>query len=655
MNYPELLSNDMEECDMIYSNESLPSSWSSHSSMNDYQVFQQSMFSPSFLDALKQEPFMFEPLKTTPYHHSPTNTTISSPTSNYDNSNLFQPIPEEEKDDKNLIYSRPRDIQTKSLVQHYLSTKQTERRVTILTSKVAQKSYGTEKRFLCPPPSTILSGSETWWSYNQYSPSLTISITGEKVSHQGTIDWYKDGTLLDPPSAIAHASQSSNLSGNCVSKQLHISDTDDKRKKAQVQVDIMSSQGVPLGVYYSKPIKVISKPSKKRQSLRNMDLCIHHGSTVALFNRMRSQTISTKYLGVSSAMTQEQGPGTCFVTRSTSWDPFLIWIVDLSRPPGSPLPPSLKHHPENPQYPPPPAVAIQAPYQPMALHYNQPIVLQCVSTGLVSPIMVIRRVDKGSKVVGGNQVQDLSFPTGGEYGDEALGDPVSQLHKVSFQIVQDPTPAQYNKTTFRPHVFPPMTEWTLPQRSHQVSYLACMNDVVGIHRVNEEREIVCSDPARKRRLSYQHATPCKNRRRVNSLDDALLTRHDAGRQELNGDCWTEDVSDAAVWTLVGTDSVSFCFSTTTGSTDVAPHLTFAQPGMIEGDHLSPRLTVWLGDLECKTEFKSRYLLSWTVPEREELLDSLSAQFDPDTNGHKIPILLVHQDGTIYNSQLYYSF
>ncbi|KAG1443697.1 hypothetical protein G6F56_010578 [Rhizopus delemar] len=147
MNYPELLlSNDMEECDMIYSNESLPSSWSSHSSMNDYQVFQQSMFSPSFLDALKQEPFMFEPLKTIPYHHSPTNTTISSPTSNYDNSNLFQPIPEEKKDDKNLIYSRPRDIQTKSLVQRYLSTKQTERRVTILTSKVAQKSYGTEKR-----------------------------------------------------------------------------------------------------------------------------------------------------------------------------------------------------------------------------------------------------------------------------------------------------------------------------------------------------------------------------------------------------------------------------------------------------------------------------------------------------------------------------
>lgn len=518
-------------------------------------------------------------------------------------------------------------------------------------------------RFLCPPPSTILSGSDTWWSYNQYAPSLTISITGEKVSHQGTIDWYKDGTLLDPSSAIAHANQSSHLSGNCVSKQLHISDTDDKRKKAQVQVDIMSAQGVPLGVYYSKPIKVISKPSKKRQSLRNMDLCIHHGSTVALFNRMRSQTISTKYLGVSSAMTQEQGPGTCFVTRSTSWDPFLIWIVDLSRPPGSPLPPSLKHHPENPQYPPPPAVAIQAPYQPMALHYNQPIVLQCVSTGLVSPIMVIRRVDKGSKVVGGNQVQDLSFPTGGEYGDEALGDPVSQLHKVSFQIVQDLTPAQYNKTTFQPQVFPPMSEWTLPQRSHQVSYLACMNDVVGIHRVNEEREIICSDPARKRRLSYQHTTPCKNsrlllrrRRRVNSLNDALLTRHDAGRQELNGDCWTEDVSDAAVWTLVGTDSVSFCFSSTSsGSKDVAPHLTLAQPGTVEGDHLSPRLTVWLGDLECKTEYKSRYLLSWTVPEREELLDSLSAQFDPDTNGHKIPILLVHQDGTIYNSQLYYSF
>jgi hypothetical protein len=122
MNYPELLTNEVE---------SIPSSWSSNSSGYQPHV---SLFSPSFLETLKLEDENdFNTIHPSViYHHSPQTTTISSP----DHSNLFNL-------QENKIYS---NNQQKNLIQHYLSTKQGEKKVTILTSKVAQKSYGNEKR-----------------------------------------------------------------------------------------------------------------------------------------------------------------------------------------------------------------------------------------------------------------------------------------------------------------------------------------------------------------------------------------------------------------------------------------------------------------------------------------------------------------------------
>lgn len=120
---------------------------------------------------------------------------------------------------------------------------------------------------MCPPPTTMLLGSN-WWSAPlsddtpvPIPPKMVVSICGEAGSQQGVIDWTttKDDTVTPI------------VTGKCVSKQLYINDADEKRKKVEVLVKFMMAGDLELGTFASKPIKVISKPSKKRQSIKNME------------------------------------------------------------------------------------------------------------------------------------------------------------------------------------------------------------------------------------------------------------------------------------------------------------------------------------------------------------------------------------------------
>ncbi|CAG8783774.1 6970_t:CDS:2, partial [Racocetra persica] len=219
------------------------------------------------------------------------------------------------------------------VIQQYLNSTNPaamgEKTVMVLTSKVAQKSYGTEKRFLCPPPTTLILGSNWWSPHNighsqsstTYSPpKISVGISGEQGHQQGILECISSsGNPLDPNACSEMA-----FSGKCVSKHLYINDADEKRKRVEVLVNIQSPMGHDFGTFA---------------------MCIHHGTTISLFNRIRSQTVSTKYLGVSMQnnnqtfgpwnynnghmqSSQNEQPHPCFVARTGSWDPFIIWIVD---------------------------------------------------------------------------------------------------------------------------------------------------------------------------------------------------------------------------------------------------------------------------------------------------------------------------------------
>jgi len=102
-------------------------------------------------------------------------------------------------------------------------------------------------------------------------PRVIVSISGESVPQEGSIEWIsssgKTFDVSDPPTGTTYI-------GRCVGKQLFISDVDDKKKKVEALVKVTApddeSEHV-LGVFPSRPIKVISKPSKKRQSAKNLE------------------------------------------------------------------------------------------------------------------------------------------------------------------------------------------------------------------------------------------------------------------------------------------------------------------------------------------------------------------------------------------------
>ncbi|KIP08395.1 hypothetical protein PHLGIDRAFT_29566 [Phlebiopsis gigantea 11061_1 CR5-6] len=371
-----------------------------------------------------------------------------------------------------------------------------ERTVIVMSSKVAQKSYGTEKRFLCPPPTAIMIGN-SWWSDvhrrgeepKLCPPRVVVSISGEPAPQEGSIEWTgatgKAFDVSDPPTGTTYI-------GRCVGKQLFISDVDEKKKKVEALVKIMapSADDEPervIGTFPSRPIKVISKPSKKRQSAKNLELCINHGSTISLFHRLRSQTVSTKYLCVSGSGSSFKGSDSAplmgldqrsrtqtpsFIARTASWDPFIMYIVDVNKPTGGiDTPPPPPPQPDFPS-PPPNAIPFTNNGSQIPVYYNQTVVLQCLTSGVVSPVLIIRKVDHQTTVVGGG-LQEGAKGIADHYCcvGEVCGDPVSQLHKIAFEV--------YDPSKGAPEPGTPGVSG---------AFLSCMGEKVNTYRPVEGRQ-----------------------------------------------------------------------------------------------------------------------------------------------------------------------
>ncbi|KAM4612774.1 recombining binding protein suppressor of hairless-like protein [Polymixia lowei] len=254
--------------------------------------------------------------------------------------------------------------------------------VTILHAKVAQKSYGNEKRFFCPPPCVYVSGRG--WRVKQ--DHLKAAGYGDSVYRMCGYMCLDSScqSLADTFKLVFDAQPNFRMFASA--KSLYISDQD-KRKHFRLLLRLFLGSGQELGSFQSRMIKVISKPSQKRQSMKNADLCISSGSRVALFNRLRSQTVSTRYLSVDSG---------AFIASARHWTAFNIALVE-------------DQHADHGDF-----VLSEG-----FICYGCVVQLVCTDSGVSLPPMVIRKVNKQHAILD-------------------VDEPVSQLHKCAFQFRDDP-------------------------------------------------------------------------------------------------------------------------------------------------------------------------------------------------------------------------
>ncbi|KAF5323353.1 hypothetical protein D9611_005803 [Ephemerocybe angulata] len=242
--------------------------------------------------------------------------------------------------------------------------------VICLHAAVAQKSYGSEKRFLCPPPIVRIEGP-VWHLRTQQLSMAVVSETGERSFEQkATLD--------------------NNMASSF--KFLHVTGTA-KAKSFQLSLDIaeppppsLNPEGAepPSGrvwaTFDSAPVTIISKPSKKTAKTRNISSCILAGGPVSLFNRINSQTVRTKYMTIDHAQ---------LCASNVGWSAFNVNVV--RRPNGSPTTNG-----------------------PQPVTYGCEIVLSDTQSGISTSPLIIRKVDKGR----------VSLEDGG---------PVSQMQKIALQ------------------------------------------------------------------------------------------------------------------------------------------------------------------------------------------------------------------------------
>lgn len=263
----------------------------------------------------------------------------------------------------------------------------------------AQKSYGIEKRYLCPPPMVRIEGPMKSLASK---PRLSMSVVSEAKERTAQ----ERATIAEPHMRAffrglhVSAPAKSKVKSFSLDLSLH-SPPPPSTIHTELQQRALESHpsGVDLAPAFasfaSANITIISKPSKKTIKARDTTSCIFAGSTICLHTRVNSQTVRTKYMAIDEG---ELCP------RQSQWTAFSIHVLRRA---GESLPDADERRGPN-----------KARYAANTVTYGSEILLTDLMTGVSSEPLVVRKVEKKRVVL------------------DADG-PVSQLQKLAFSRVSD--------------------------------------------------------------------------------------------------------------------------------------------------------------------------------------------------------------------------
>lgn len=181
----------------------------------------------------------------------------------------------------------------------------------------AQKSYGKEKRLLAPPPMVQVLGPLA-----RLAPLYTLEMA--VMSESGQCLMTETADLQQDSKAYFRGLHLRNTSkAKVFNLRLSFSSREQvSAPSTTTNGDGPSSQAAPITRTFasldSEPTAIIAKPSKKTAKARNTTSCMFAGSSIALYNRINSQTVRTKY------MTVDEGN---LVARTSQWSAFTIHVV----------------------------------------------------------------------------------------------------------------------------------------------------------------------------------------------------------------------------------------------------------------------------------------------------------------------------------------
>ncbi|QSL65003.1 hypothetical protein MERGE_002307 [Pneumocystis wakefieldiae] len=573
--------------------------------------------------------------------------------------------------------------------------------IVIHTSKVAQKSYGTEKRYLCPPPCLRLHGTK-WFEgcFSDIPLSSSFSGTNQKENTYLTntfgmysyMDIYATSLLLDVEESFSVSSMDCYCSDGSIFKpgssktapvcgkmnlrSMYVPDRKEKVRSACLKVQLhKKNRDFNFVQFQSSPICIISKASQKKTSSKNSDMLIYHGSMIALFNRSKAQTNRIRFLGSTSnssttngilpvlgSYSTESTPENVFLTATSQiWEPFLLLSLDLF---------------VNPE-------ACESIDQSMTLiRFNQVVVLQCSATGLISIPLIIRRVDGRNTIIKGQENTKNDNKNMLE-----LDEPVNSLQKVAFEVYSEDSStsdlyltyqddniimqlARYvdkeetdTKLSDYDKVFTKRSMWdmsssnSLPdiflpsQKNPENKYnkLLSYHDFMqkyGRHRIGIMNT---SNPAQK--------SPYRIRSLASGSTNAQNASADKSGSvpvENNSDN-SEVVMENAIWNIVGISSIESSFyispksnTVTIGPVPIIREVNYLSMNTVQiiCQNINQSFSVWINGKLCKThKFSTFFAEDSTL--FTDLQCFLHPQIIPQDSNH---ILLVRDDGVVFDSK-----